>query len=293
MIDRLMVTEDAEGTPMALIPLPLLWYLEKRFPTKRIVTAYDHATNRALVNFPGWDAPAVQYVLDDLSGAAAAAASGVGTGPGRFSYPPELTAVAAGSRAMPAAVPADPVNEAIGLDRLGRYDALNFTADDCAPLPVSTTGSVLTDLRHLMDGLTLPQQDQLSHLVFDLKTTLAAERLCFHQLFETAPDGYAVTDLEGNIQHANDAMYQLLQVAAPDLDGMPLPMFFTPSSKTFIQKCLGRLGSGKPNCPPFADIGARITLDNDRELVVAMRLIVIQSSESAPSTIRWLIRDLT
>ncbi|MEI8196395.1 MAG: PAS domain-containing protein [Phycisphaerae bacterium] len=290
---RLMVTANALGVPTALVPLPLLWYLARRFPTKKIVTAYDHATNQVLVDFPGWEAPAVQYMLDELSTPPTSRYADLATWPGQRSDRHENPRACAERRVALEAAWFDPESDAECLETPESGVELDSWADPCRDLRNPTTGSVLAELRTLMTGLTTRQQDQLTDLVGDLKSTLAAERLCFHQLFEAAPDGYAATDLEGNIQHANQALYQWLQVDAPRLDGMPLLMFFTPGSKTLVGQCLKLLSAGDAECQAYADIRAQITLSDDHEMSVSMRLIAIKAPDSAYSTVRWLIRDLT
>jgi PAS domain S-box-containing protein len=290
---RVMVTANAVGVPTALVPLPMLWYLARRFPTKNIVTAYDHATNRALVNFPGWDAPAVQYVLDELSAPPIGRYAEVAPWPAHSSDRHENSEAPSRRGAAPEPMQVDEESPARSADAWARGVEPGAPAEACRPGPDPATDGARAQMRALMEGLSALQQERLSDLVCELKSTLAAERLCFHQLFEVAPDGYVATDLDGNIQHANEAMYQWLRLKAPRLEGMPLLMFFTPCSKAVVGQCLRLLSTGAYECQPFAEVHARIALGDEHAMPVSMRLIPIAAADAVRSTIRWLIRDVS
>ncbi len=264
-MNRFIVTADALGVPSAQVPLSLVWNLAQYFPAEKMVVAYHHETNHVLVNFPGWDAPTVQHILDEIIAAPASVCEGLTAWPRLHS-----------------------------IDREMDFSAtMNSTANTHEELQNSTSGSVLAQMRGLMAGMTPDQQDRLSQLVCNLKSTLAAERLCFRKLFEAAPDGYVATDFEGNIQHANQAMHQLLKVKAPHLEGQPMLMFFAPYSKALIQQRLRLLRSGICEIEPYTDMAAQLVLCDENHRTVSMRLIALKSDDAAHSTIRWLIRDMT
>jgi PAS domain-containing protein len=290
-MNRFLVTADAMGVPTAQVPLPLVWNLTKLFPAEKIVVTYHHETNHVLVTFPGWDPPTVQTLLDDLHAATAPLSQGFATWPGLHTPVPETPELPAELREEIELAAFDRKSET---GHLGTTDLRIETEAIASAHHESrgpTTGSVLVKMRALMEGLTPTQQDRVAALVFDLITTLAAERLCFRKLFESGPDGYAATDFEGNIKHANAAMQQLLHVSTPHLDGKHLLSFFTPHSKALIQQRLRLLRTGISESQPFTDIQAQITVCEKTTRSVSMRLIAIKSHDPALSTIRWLIRS--
>ncbi len=81
-MSRFVVAADVMGIPTTQVPVPLLSDLAKFFPADEIVVTYHHATNHVMVKFPGWDAPAVQRLLDELSVETDPAFQGYVTWPG-------------------------------------------------------------------------------------------------------------------------------------------------------------------------------------------------------------------
>ena len=273
-MSRFVVAADVMGIPTTQVPVPLLSDLAKFFPADEIVVTYHHATNHVMVKFPGWDAPAVQRLLDELSVETDPAFQGYVTWPG-------LHGAADGA----------PAEDAERAGKSNRFIESDFVERDTKETGHRATCDVLGEIREVMEEMTVSQQDKLSRLVCGLKTALAAERMCFDKLFESAPDGYVATDMNSGIQHANGAMYQLLQVKAPHLQGVPLVMFFTPGSQVLVLQRLRLLRTGISERQPFTDIQAKIVLGDEKRASVLVRLIAIKLPDEASSSIRWLIRQ--
>lgn len=118
---------------------------------------------------------------------------------------------------------------------------------------------------------------------------LEQERQRYQELFNFAPDAYLVTDIQGNIQEANQAAATLLGVPQTYLVGKPLIGFVIDSDrKTFSTQLLQlkqlqrlqdwevQLQRGKGS-PFFAAITVAIVLDPNGKSV----------------GLRWLIRDIS
>lgn len=290
-MNRIIVTADARGDPMAQIPVPLLWDLAKRIPPEKLHVVYQHATNRVQVKFLGCEAPAVQMILDALVADTASGYGGLATWPGLHADGRESHDAPAETHEALEAAGFHRRSEAGNAGKADRFAGSASMVSERSVMREPTTGSILTEMREVMAGLAQAQQDRLSRLVCSLKSTLAAERLCFNKLFEAAPDGYLATDFAGSIQHANAAMYELLQVQSPRLEGQSLLMFFTPASRALVLQRLRLLRTGISESQPFTNMQAQFTLCDGRFVSVSMRVIAIRSEDAALSTLRWLIRD--
>ena len=71
---------------------------------------------------------------------------------------------------------------------------------------------------------------------------LVAARQRYQDLFDFAPDGYLVTNLEGTIQAANRAAASLLGAAQEFLVGKPLLVFIGKDDRKAFRARLARLG---------------------------------------------------
>ncbi len=276
-MSRFVVTPDALGVPVAHVPLPMMWDLAQMISLDTLVVAYQHATNQVLVNFPGADVPTVQHILDELD---------VSTDLATEAAPYEVGPALHSGR------------HAARMTQLGSTDFKNEKPIPAGGAPAleeysinDGTGSVLSRLRNAMRGLTPAQQNNISTLLYKMKTELAVETRCFRALFEAAPDGYVATDLEGTIQHANRSMYNLLRIHAARLEGQLLFKFFTPDSQTLIQRHLRLFQTTLSQTAQVNDLQAQMSLC-DATVSVALRFIAIKCDDAAYSTIRWLVRVL-
>src|SRR5689334_13866023 len=71
-----------------------------------------------------------------------------------------------------------------------------------------------------------------NEVLVNTRQVVEAERQRYQELFEFAPDGYLVTDCNGRIQEANNAIAALLNVAQPFLVGKPLVVFIDQIDRT-------------------------------------------------------------
>jgi PAS domain S-box-containing protein len=118
----------------------------------------------------------------------------------------------------------------------------------------------------------------------------AAEASCHYQdLFDFAPDGYLVTDLDGVIQESNQAAKALL--GAPEhgrghglllnyIERADLPRFLTDLAE--LRREHGRL-----------EMELRLRPEHDDPFVAAITVAVMRTGRGTPYGLRWLIRDIT
>ena len=115
-------------------------------------------------------------------------------------------------------------------------------------------------------------------------------RARYQGLFETAPDGYIVTDPVGTIQEANRAAGQLLGHPAGELRGNPFSALLPSTQRESYLQILSSMNSGTTPLPKWeveirrlegshfwADVTAAAARDEEGNIV----------------SLRWLIRDIT
>src|SRR5918999_6235962 len=97
-----------------------------------------------------------------------------------------------------------------------RLQALDYEAAETGHSEAQRASAVeelrvaVEELRQQNEELTIAQKN------------LQDERCRYQELFDCAPDGYLVTDVQGVISEANRAAVRLLNVPQPELTGKPL-----------------------------------------------------------------------
>ncbi len=136
----------------------------------------------------------------------------------------------------------------------------------------------LSDERQVHNEQLLMAQDRLE-----------LERRRYEDLFDTAPDGYLVTDLYGTIRQSNSAAAHLLGVEVDRLRQKPLLAFIDPPARRSFRR---RLIAGATGVAPGhwdVTIRPRGRPAFDASLSAA----VVPDPESQTSTLRWLMRDIS
>lgn len=122
------------------------------------------------------------------------------------------------------------------LDKL--YQGVNGSVQpqtELLPVAFKELGIVSEELQVAVDEL----QQQNEELAVT-RAVVEAERRRYQDLFEFAPDGYLVTDVNGTIQEANRAAVALLNVSQRFLVGKPLIVFVTEEERqTFHSQLSG------------------------------------------------------
>ncbi|HXE58060.1 MAG TPA: ATP-binding protein [Gemmatimonadales bacterium] len=147
---------------------------------------------------------------------------------------------------------------------------------------------LLDELRETLEELDTIQQ-QLKRRNQELAAAnqaAEAERRRYRDLFESAPDGYLVTDDRGIIVEANRAATTLLRT--PDLAGRPLAGFLAPeASAEFAERLVELRRSGQ------LDWEARVQPPDGPPFEAAFTATGVVPARGDPGTIRWLLHDTT
>jgi PAS domain S-box-containing protein len=123
------------------------------------------------------------------------------------------------------------------------------------------------------------------------RAEVEAERRRYRALFELAPDGYLVTDLQGVIREANRAATRLFNVPIANLEGKPLTVFVPPATRPEFRTQLNRLAEGT-----VRHVGNWELPLQPREgepFYASITLAVQCDGRGAPDGLRWLIRDVS
>jgi PAS domain S-box-containing protein len=116
-----------------------------------------------------------------------------------------------------------------------------------------------------------------------------AAALRYRELFDFAPDGYLVTDLEGVIVDANHAAVLLLQTRKGFLCDKPLPLLVCADRRADFYALLIRLRQGGI----VRDWYAKLQPSRSQSVEVWLGATAIVDEEGRVSGIRWLLRNVT
>jgi len=115
------------------------------------------------------------------------------------------------------------------------------------------------------------------------------ERQRYLELFDFAPEGYLVTDLDGKIQEANRAASSLLSVSQNFLPGKPLTVFVGKDDlNAFVTQlaCLPTLGR-------LEDWEIPLRPRDRKPFPAAITVTTVPGSHGKPSSLRWMIHDIS
>jgi len=154
-------------------------------------------------------------------------------------------------------------------------------------------GLLWETLEELTDALQETQVaiEELLQRTEELETvnlSLAAERRRYRELFDFAPVGYLVTDLEGVIQEANQAAASLLNINSTSyLTGKPLFVFVHQDARRNFQLQLSQLRTGKE----VRDWEVQLQPRQSTTILVVCTVTIVQSQGEAVGW-RWLLEEI-
>jgi len=119
---------------------------------------------------------------------------------------------------------------------------------------------------------------------------LEAERQRYQDLFEFAPDGYLVTDLEGVILEANRAAARLLNISPRFLRKRGLGTLIASHDLSEFQTRL--LGLTTPSAEPAGEWIVQMRRRPSGRFPAAITAMLFGGLLGEPPTLRWLVRDI-
>jgi PAS domain S-box-containing protein len=147
-------------------------------------------------------------------------------------------------------------------------------------------------LRSRMKEVQLLQEEEWEARTEELlesRHRLELERKRYQDLFEFAPDGYLLTDLNGLILEANQAAEILLKCRQESLIGKPLAVFIAESDRQDFLFELNQLSKSEG----VQERNIHVRSDDGSLFPAALRIAVVDDEHGKRLGFRWLLYDIT
>lgn len=149
---------------------------------------------------------------------------------------------------------------------------------------MATLSSTLEELHVVSEELNAQTEELTAS-----NQMLAAERRRYRELFEFAPYGYLVTDLQGIIREANRTAATLLNIPTRTLIGKPLSVLVAIAEHHQFYSLLNQL----QNDPSLQHVELTLTPRGSLAFVAAFTVAAFRDRENQRNELRWAFRDLT
>nr|WP_211176320.1 ATP-binding protein [Brasilonema sp. UFV-L1] len=182
-----------------------------------------------------------------------------------------------------------------------RGQLLQYRASESSRLQEDTLLRALEELGTALEELRVAEEElreQNEQLTF-ANQQVEVERQRYQELFDLAPDGYLVTNLEGKIVEANSAAAQLLNISKSFLIGKALINFVPEEERRAFRTQLLQLSDMEriqeweiclqPRKGSIFHASLSVTTVRGRALGGSQ----IQHQQGKPVGWRWLVRDIT
>lgn len=159
------------------------------------------------------------------------------------------------------------------------------------PEELESVRATCEELYTTLEELQVAEEDLREHneQLAAAHEAVEAERQCYQELFEFAPDGYLVTDTEGVIQAANRAVAMLLNCSQQLLVGKPLVVFVAQQEHRSFYSELTRLRQ----VDGVKDWEVRVYPRDGEAIDAALSVAVVRNRQGELVALRWLLRDIT
>lgn len=117
---------------------------------------------------------------------------------------------------------------------------------------------------------------------------LEAERQRYQDLFESAPDGYLVTNAEGIIQEANLAAAKMLNVSRQLLVGTPIVNFVPVEERQGFRLELNQISQSDQ----VRELVVSLQKNHGEFFDAALTVAVVRNQQGRVNSIRWQLRDI-
>lgn len=142
---------------------------------------------------------------------------------------------------------------------------------------VETLQEATEAMRRQNEGLAVAHND------------LEASRRRYQDLFESAPDGYLVTDPAGVLHRANRAAVELLGVREETLRDKPLVVYVAEEDRDEFRRRLDRVRAGEE---PSGEWKLHVRSDN-AIFLATLTVAPIRDRQGELTSLRWLLRDIS
>jgi PAS domain S-box-containing protein len=160
-----------------------------------------------------------------------------------------------------------------------------------AAAPGGQLAGLLEEVRSALEELEVAHEElrQQNEEIVTTREELETQRHRYRHLFEHAPYGYLVTDVNGVVEEANQAAVELLGVAAWALEGKPFLLFIEEGDRQALRALLPRLGAeGRSE-----DREVRLKPREGEPRTVILTGVRDLDEKGRPQRLRWMLRDIT
>jgi PAS domain S-box-containing protein len=133
--------------------------------------------------------------------------------------------------------------------------------------------------------------DEQNRALMVSRAELEFERRRYLELFDFAPDGYLVTDLDGFIQEANLAACRMLRQDRNFLRRLPLVQFFDWEDRQKVRELLSRFQGGPVE--KSESMEARLQPLEGEPISCSLMINAVPGELGSVVGLRWLVRDIT
>jgi PAS domain S-box-containing protein len=123
------------------------------------------------------------------------------------------------------------------------------------------------------------------------RRALEGERSRYHELFDSAPIGYVLTNCEGVIQKVNQAATALLGERGKLLEGLPLAGLVAREDRAALSEIIGRLQRAERE--QIENWEARIEPPRAAAFPASLAVNLVLDDLGRPAGLRWVLRDVT
>jgi len=152
-------------------------------------------------------------------------------------------------------------------------------------------GPTFEELHTALEELHITEEEltRRNQELTQAQASIQDERKRYQDLFEFAPDGYLITDADGNIWQANRAAGSMLRTRSDLLIGRPLLSYVAPESEEAFRTHVQRM----TNLTPVQEFELQLKVRGDAPTITSVRLAAERDREGAPMSLRWMLRDVT
>jgi PAS domain S-box-containing protein len=151
---------------------------------------------------------------------------------------------------------------------------------------LSELGNALEELHVASEGRRAQSDEPAAS-----REPIDVQRQRYEHLFESAPDGYLVTDAHGVIEEANSAAAALLCGDRSLLVGKPLPLFIAEEQRRTFRTHLSRLQEGRAD--RLVDWEVSLQRHDGTTVAAGLSAAVVRGPRRQATGLRWLLRDIT
>ena len=172
-----------------------------------------------------------------------------------------------------------------------RAGVLQERANDLPESQQTLLSEALEELHAVLEELQA-SESELRHqneALINTRQAVESERQRYRELFEFAPDGYLVTDANGSIQEANNAIASLLKISQPFLVGKPLLIFIDRPDHASFHLKLDQL----QQLDKLQDWQIRLRSPQRSPFDASLTVAVVRNAAGQIASLRWLLRDIT